>query len=301
LDWKSTVKEESLKIGLPSGVGDCSWAVSKLINAPEWPEMEFEIADGWPYRTLPYFEMLGKKATYGQFRYDDIIAFEYYNRYSTWKDIRSKGYGCYLIQPNQHLEAGKPLKDYLPDLDTSYHYPLNIPDLKQSKFYKRYFSILEDYPYWVGISAASYRGSKAWSTWELEPWAKLCMRLLADGYHIVLLGGRWDDLTDELEAYLPYENTTNGEVLNLVGKTTFPEACAVHKLCKFYIGFSSGLGIIRTVMGLPTIMLWPDHQQLLSTSWADPEDLENKKYIALPYTTPDDVYRTFSIQAGKYS
>jgi hypothetical protein len=286
-----------MKLGLPSGVGDCSWAVSKLINAPEWPEIEFEIADGWPFRTAPYFEMLGKKATYGQFHYDDIIAFENYNPYKTWENIRSKGYGCYLIQPNQHLEAGKPLHEWLPDLETSYHYPLAIPDLKASRRYSKCFQPLEEYPYWVGISAASYRGSKAWNTWELDSWADLCLRLIADGYHICLMGGKWDDLTDELEFHLP---VSPDQVLNIVGKTTFPEACAVHRLCKFYIGFSSGLGIIRSVMGLPTIMLWPDHQQKLSTSWADPEDLYSGKYIACGYTKPSSIYKTFIQQEASF-
>ena len=107
------------------------------------------------------------------------------------------------------------------------------------------------------------------------------------------MGGRWDDLTDELELHLSeYSN----QVLNIVGKTTFPEACAVHKLCRFYIGFSSGLGIIRTVMELPTIMLWPSHQQKLSTSWADPEDLYTGRYIASGYTTPGSVYKLFKQQ-----
>jgi len=289
--------QETVKICLPSGIGDCSWAVSKLINAPEWPRVEIEVASGWPFRTHPYFEMLGKKSTYGQFGFDDIVAFEKVNPYRTWKELVSRGYGCYYIQPNIHLET-RPLHEYLPDLPTNYHYPLDIPDLKSSRLYKKYFQPLEEYPRWVGISAASYRGAKAWNTWELDSWADLCLKLIADGYHICLMGGKWDDLTDELEFHLP---VSPDDVLNIVGKTTFPEACAVHKLCKFYIGFSSGLGIIRTVMELPTIMLWPDHQQLLSTSWADPEDLESKKYIALPYTTPDDVYRAFSIQAGKYS
>jgi len=287
-----------MKIGLPSGIGDCSWAVSKLINAPEWPDIEFEVAEGWPYRTAPYFEMLGKKVSYGPFRYDDIIAFEHSNPYKTWKDITSKGYGCYYMEPNQHLEAGLPLHEYLPDLDTNYHYPLNIPDLTSCKLYKKYFAALDEYPYWVGISAASYRGAKAWNTWELDKWADLCLRILADGYNICLVGGKWDDLTDELETYIPVDPM---RILNLVGKTTFPEVCAVHTRCKFYIGFSSGLGIIRSVMGLPTIMLWPEHQKLLSTSWADPEDLYTGRYVALQYETTDRVYKAFRQQEREYS
>ena len=35
-----------MKIGLPAGIGDASWIVSKLINAPEWNELEIEISSG---------------------------------------------------------------------------------------------------------------------------------------------------------------------------------------------------------------------------------------------------------------
>ena len=69
-------------------------------------------------------------------------------------------------------------------------------------------------------------------------------------------------------------------------------------MVSFFIGFSSGLGIVRTVLGLPTIMLWPDHLQALSTSWADPEDVKSKKYIASSYMTVRGVFDLFKIQAS---
>jgi hypothetical protein len=273
-----------MKIGVPSGIGDISWLVSKIVNSPEWKNgMEIEVADGWPFRAQPYLDMLNVKSNYGSFKFDDIIMFEKLHPYSTWEDVVKAGFGTYYMQPNWHLEMGRPLTKYLPDLPTTYHYPLTIPSIED----KPYYSQLEEGDY-IGISCASYRGAKAWKTWENEQWIDLCERLVADGYKICFLGGSWDDLTRAIACTI--------DCLNLVGVTSFPEACAVHKLLKFYIGFSSGLGIIRTVMNLPTMMLWPEHQQPLSTSWADPQDLEEMKYIAISYMEPKWIYNVFKQQ-----
>ncbi len=278
-----------MKIGVPSGIGDISWLVSKLVNSEEWKkgDLEIVIADGWPYRAQPYLEMLNVKSSYGNFRFEDIIAFEnerkkeFSGRKLLWRDIVEKQAGCYLIEPNWHLEAGKLLSEYLPDLETNYHYELNRPEMS-----KRVSEIIEPIVRdrglkWVGISCASYRGAKAWKTWELEQWKELSEIIIKAGYKLVLMGGAWDDLTDNLSYELE-----DSSFVNLVGKTQFGEACVIHNLLDGYVGFSSGLGIIRTVMRLPTLMLWPEHQQALSTSWADPEDIDNRKYIAKSYVEP---------------
>lgn len=268
-----------MRIGVPSGIGDISWVVSKLINSPQWNEIEFMIADGWPYRASPYLkDMLGKKTEYGEFQYDTIVSFECINRYRTWQDVVKKGAGIFYLQPNHHLEKGRPLRDWLPDLDTDYHYPLTLPDVEG----KRYCDELSKKggP-WIGVSAASYRGHKAWKTWDIETWRKLLDELVASGFRICFMGGSWDDLTRGLAGEMSINHKS--KVIDIVGQTTFPEACAVHNLLPFFIGFSSGIGIIRTVMSLPTMMLWPEHQVALSESWADPEDIRSGRYVPAQY------------------
>ncbi len=285
-----------MKLCVPSGIGDISWLVSKVINAPEWnSDLEIIVADGWPWRAKPYLDMLGVKSSYGNFRFEDIIAFEKVHNFCypsipTWREIRAKGFEKYLIQPNWHLESGRSLAEYLPDLETSYHYKMNLPSVKD----KNYYSELRDGK-WIGISCASYRGATSWKTWEVDQWFEMCKRVTNLGYKLCFLGGKWDDLTEAVSDEFPKEAK-----LNLVGKTSFGEACAIHKMLPFYIGFSSGLGIIRTVLDLPTLMLWPcnEHinQQALSTSWADPIDVDSKKYIARPYMEAKAIFNTFKSQ-----
>ncbi len=43
-------------VGVPSGIGDVSWVYSKLCNVGE--RLEYEVADGWPYRTTQFLELL---------------------------------------------------------------------------------------------------------------------------------------------------------------------------------------------------------------------------------------------------
>jgi ADP-heptose:LPS heptosyltransferase len=183
------------------------------------------------------------------------------------------------------------LENYLPDLKTDYHYELSLPRITRKWYYPRLKSA-----HWVGISAASYRGANAWKTWGTGEWSKLIKMLLRRGYNIALLGGSWDDLTKQLL----YTLKVGDRILNLIGETTFGEVCSVQKMLKFYIGFCSGLGIVRTVLGLPTIMLWPEHMQFLRTSWADPGDVKSYKYIDSGYLSPKEVFSTFKVQEKFY-
>ena len=276
-----------MRLGIPAGIGDASWLISKLITSTEWPSLEFDVSDGWPNRTGDLFKLLGKKAAYAPLDYTEILLFEKLHPYTLWNDICSNGFGRFLMQPNSHLEH-IPLKDYLPDLQTDYHYKLKLPNISRKWYYPKLKSNS-----WIGISAASYRGAVSWSTWEMDKWSRLVKMLLNRGYDIAFLGGSWDDLTKELFYRLKVDRD---RLLNLVGKTSLGEVCAIHKMLKYYIGFCSGLGIIRTVLNMPTMMLWPDHMGFLRTSWADPKDVESHRYVESSYIAPKDVFSKFKFQ-----
>lgn len=268
-------------VGVPSGIGDVSWIYSKLMHVGR---LRYEIADGWPYRTVPFLELLPRvsSAAYGKFNYQDIIAVEQCNYGSNprWGDINANGFERVLIEANRHLEMGRPLAEWLPDLPTEYHYPI----ITKEEDNLRAVQLLKNLepPLW-GISAASYRGSEAWKTWGHPEWSTFLKQLKAEaGGSIVLLGGFWDDLTATLADEGYYD---------IVGKTSVGTAVEVLRLLDGYIGFSSGLGVIHTVFNKPTFMLWPDHQVELSTSWADPEMIANQRYMTSLWREPDLVFK----------
>lgn len=268
-------------VGLPSGIGDVSWAYSKLVNVGK---LEYEVADGWPYRTQQFLELLPgvEKASYGPFRYEDIVQYCAATGISEsprWKEIIQSNGGRTLIAPNRHLEMGRRLEEWLPDLPTSFHYEIPISELDRKRAENIFYKY--DPPVW-GVSAASYRGSEAWKTWGREEWSQFLRKWQAHaGGTILLMGGFWDDLTHALaEEGYP----------EIVGKTSIATAISLLGMLHGYIGFSSGLGILRTVLNKRVFMLWPSHQIELSTSWAPQHMLESGRYMASQWLHPDEVF-----------
>lgn len=271
-------------IGVPSGIGDVSWMYSKLKHVSK--KLEIEVADGWPYRTVPYLELLPNvyRASYGDFQYPQIVAAEVCNGINgktIWRDLASQEHGRLLLEANRHLEAGKRLEEWLPDLPCDFHYQM----LTTAEDTERAHKIIDGLKHpLIGISAASYRGSEAWKTWGFNEWKPFLQWLTTEtGGDILLMGGFWDDLTSVLaeEGYR-----------DAVGRTSIGVAVEVLKLLDGYLGFSSGLGVLMTVLDRPTFMLWPDHQVELSTSWAPPDMLATGTYTTSLWREPTLVQRS---------
>lgn len=238
-----------------------------------------EVADGWPYRTVPYVELCGPRAAYADFTYAHLLQAGQMYDFSTWAKIAATPTDRILLECNSHLEAGKPLADWLPDLPTEYHYPLYVTDDDRLRAGNLLAAACPTAGPVVGISAASYRGAEAWKTWGRSEWTAVLRAVLHQGWTPILLGGFWDDLTSALADEL--------KIPNLVGKTSVGEMVAIQDLLDAYVGFSSGLGIIRTVLNKPALMLWPAHQLELSTAWAPPHMLESRRYVACQWDNAD--------------
>lgn len=284
--------KSQLTIAVPSGIGDVSWILSKLVHVSDRVDLHFQVADGAPYRTVPFLRMLPwvKSADYGNFVYSDLFFGYRSQNLNTWKEIEESGRGRIFLTNNEHLESGARLEEWLPDLPTDFHYKLpvsrlaevrveHILDACKSKFGRSMQRL-------YGISAASYRGAQAWNTWEYEDWAILFdLWQKQDPYaRFMLMGGGWDDLTRSL-----FEEFSD-ICFDAVGKTSISSAVELHRHLDGYVGFSSGLGIIRTVLGGRTFMLWPAFQEKLSTSWAPPEMLESGAYTCCIWQDPIEVF-----------
>lgn len=286
-------RDDLITFQVPSGIGDISWLWSKLRHVALERPVRFEAATGYPFRAHEYLELLPELASHGYstLEFRDIIGVTALHKWTTWAEIAdliAKGVRTFPLENNLHLERGKPLRDWFPDLPTDYHYPMEITDEHKARADKL-LNGTPDGALLIGVSCASYRGANAWKTWRAEQWLDLLTRLFERESQIVyvMMGGGWDDLTREVgerlaDATIPVIHTT--------GRTSFGAAMAIHGRLGYYIGFSSGLGILRTVLRKPTLMLWPDHQYPLSTSWADPEDVSSALYRTSGYGPPETVY-----------
>jgi len=277
-----------LTLAVPSGIGDISWLYSKLHCAPPGFVFDLEVADGWPHRSVEFCQMLPRvrEAKYADFNYTDIMSFQRMHGLDTFEKVAACGFGRIFLAPNEHLEAGRRLEGWLPDLPTDFHYQLRTSAAQCDAGFDIFQEVKNKFPNTVriGVSAASYRGSEAWSTWRAERWNRfldLVQKAAGGEACFVLMGGFWDDLT--------YALSKRDDAFELVGKTDIGTAYMLHNYLDGYVGFSSGLGVMRTLLGLPTMMLWPAHQVELSTSWAPPEMLREHSYVAAQWIEPFEV------------
>jgi hypothetical protein len=302
-----------MRLIVPAGIGDWSWMFSALYSVRD-ELTAVRVVDGAPRRTVPYIKACGVKdadydsgpegITGGQ--YAVILAAEAalgldYQSKPTWKKIRSLvdnagPKATILLEANKHLEAGLPLSDWLPDLPCEYHYPLYVSDedrkLGREKTLKAIVGSkreqghpMSDGPV-VGISCASYKGADAWDTWGREEWIDFLKRVMQLGWRPLPVGGGWDDLTATVAEELDLPFT--------VGRTSVPQMIEQMDFLDAYIGFSSGMNVIRTVLDRPAMALWPCNQKCdqkeLSTSWVPPHMLESRRYVAVTWRPVDDVW-----------
>jgi hypothetical protein len=302
-----------MKIICPAGIGDWSWMWSKLVSVKNEID-SVRVIDGAPRRTVPYVKACGvEDANYDidfpekdeisitRGNYQMILTVEshqglMWHQRPTWEKIRSLGVPTLLLEANQHLEQGLPLHEWLPDLPTDYHYPLFVSDTDRASGRKKTLNAITGTPREaghpmtegpvVGFSCASYKGSDAWDTWGREQWVDFLTRIMALGWRPLAVGGGWDDLTYTVALELDLPHT--------VGKTSVTEMIAQMEYLDAYIGFSSGMNVIRTVLNKPAMALWPCNakcdQKELSRSWVPPLMLESERYVASVWRPVNDVW-----------
>ena len=292
-----------MRVIVPAGIGDWSWIWSKLYGVRD-KISSVRIVDGAPRRTKEYVQCCGiqdadydLEITGGQYVFilstESAMGYGWRN-HPTWAKLPKVD--PLLIEANQHLENGLRLEDWLPDLETYFHYPLFVSDKDRQQARQKTIRAIngdryspghpmKDGPV-VGISCASYKGSDAWKTWGQDEWCDFLCRVMDLGWRPLLVGGGWDDLTYSVACELDLPST--------VGKTSVPQMIEQMDMLDAYIGFSSGMNVIRTVLNKPAFALWPCNEKIdqkdLSTSWAPPEMLEQERYVAVTWRPVREVW-----------
>ncbi len=274
---------ETKKFGVAAGIGDLSWIYSKLMNIGQ--PLEFQIADGFPRRSLPFLKLLPQVAyaEYSSHNWSDLQAWQKAHPYQTYEDIKQRGFGVEYLENNMWLLSGKRLEEWLPDLPTNFHYDMVIPDedKERAKFLIEKHSLRSPC---MAISCASYRGSEAWNTWGVKPWLEFLDLIRKDTpeMQFILIGGFWDDLTATIADV--------GGFVDLVGKANIGTCIELFKVIDYYVGFCSGLGVLRTVLNKKVFTLWPDIHESHIYSWVPPEMSEDGTYVGMLWREPEFVF-----------
>lgn len=278
---------------VPAGIGDFSWMYSKLCNVPEDIKMNFSAAGVYPNRITSFLDLLPRvnRSFYGDHGFEDICLMQKEQGFKTWKDIIESGRDHIWLENNMWLENGKRLETWLPDLKCNFHYPIKRNSTDAMRALDLINFAGNEGKKYIGIGMGNKRGAEIWNAWNPEKWAFMCnlIRTEFSNCVFVMLGGHWDkDYALEIKYFLTKEGI---DFIDLVGKTTISMAIEILDLIDMYIGFSSGLNVICTVIGTPTCMLFPDHHWGLQWSWADPADIDKGMYFGLLWDEPMNIFR----------
>jgi len=268
------------RVAVPAGIGDFSWIWSKLSTIPD-TTWDFYPPDTFPERTSGYINLLPNcKATLGKHTYPDILIWGGKHVEKTWeRTVKNYDEGDVLyLQVNEHLGQGRPLATWFPDLDTDFHYPINF----KSDIETPEGPIL-------AFHTASIRGIRAYEGWMPETWVKFLTMFRSDypNWKFMALGGFWDlDTIQEIKGILPEKFP----LIDMVGRTSTQDVIKVLSKVDYYIGFSSGLNVIRNVLGGPCVALWPKPQTELMYSHMDPKLVDTRDYMGFLYDSAERIY-----------
>ena len=256
--------EGELHVALPLGIGDAHWSLQKMraLKALHGnPKLVAHINESTNHRTVGYLNMipfvdqaiLNHRAPYDITRemppdYRD-------DRWATLEGCRGWREFDYVLVANGHLERGRHISEWLPELETDYRFDLSFGDAWSTSHRMMSGRQVLLYPSGVGPNLGFHED---W--WTKQDWVDV-VRLLNAGGHVPLFVGA--DTDDDrgyfraLEGLLREAGVAYHEV---VGKTSIPEVLLLIRRAAAWCGLNSGLGITSASMGTPTVMMWADER-----------------------------------------
>lgn len=291
---------EPLRVALPLGIGDTMWVCMKLralskmhggrpihayVNkSPDHASVGFlklcpQIAEAIESDLAIYHLHEDLDENYKSEKWSDL------ERCAGWRGFD------YVLIANGHLESGKPLSTWLPELETEYSFPLIIPD--EDRAYARALapegSVLL-YPSGVGANRGFHR-----NTWKVQDWAAVIGLLNQHGIVPVLVGAKSkSDVAYQRELVRACRRTT---FVDTIAQTNIPQVLAMIEDAGVWCGLNSGLGIVSAMRQTPTLMLWADSRFPIAgastytmhpdmqRSWLNEQQLAT--YRTLSYGSPE--------------
>lgn len=264
------------------GIGDNIWLLMKLINTKQ--KYHWRIQDGQPRRGLPLFEMVPNLVASAEYEpipggYKTIKTRNIQRVIARWRNIQSTRDNIYL-SINDHLERGKRIEDFLPDL---------VPMFRIDYFLNGALSPLAEDKIWIGLYGSSYSTSRAWGFWGAQKWFELAQMIHRHdpAYCFAVIGADFDmDMNTELcamleKAGIPYHNCTG---------LRLQETAAIIKQLHYFYAFPSGLPIMAHTLGKPVTMFYPQHLAPMINTWAKSEDIESGFYKGCLFCEPEAIF-----------
>ncbi len=254
------ITNDETVIGMPPGVGDLHWIMTKMESFKKENKIEKikvimnlpGTAEDYYSYSIEYFDLLPFIDAAEQ--HMAALDFEYQISGGSGIPLFKDRNGCdYLIEFNSRLEKGVLLKDILPEYETNYDYPIEEPAEEKEYAKKLKAEIGEKL---VLFFTSSLRGNAAWprELWTIENWMAVIRKIYKKtGCKLVLLGAKWD--ADYGEAL--HKIDTENMIHSMIGKTTLAQLFAILREADLLITWQCGVGIMATQFRIPVASFWP--------------------------------------------
>jgi ADP-heptose:LPS heptosyltransferase len=221
-------------------------------------------------RATDFFDLLPQcRASVGRESVGQLLKAEQpvrFKDYAPWADTL----GRLPMQANTHLEAGRRIEEFLPDLATAIQFPLDLSKGTPLRPGNRPL-----------IAVYMSTGAHSWGQWDEPTWASLIRRLVE----------KFD--ADVLVVGASYDRRFAKRTIGRLSPTVFQH---VHERCGDWslsttlrtiqdyadavVAFPSGIPILTTVLNVPTLMFYPNHLNGLRKSWAPWHMIDSGRYHA---------------------
>lgn len=265
------------------GIGDACWIFQKLINSGE--KFDWQINDGKPQRGKQIFDLLPQLSASCEYTpglpYKIVGPNNIQRHIPAWRQIRQQDF---YLSANEHLESGKRIERFLPDLKTSYELPFQTQGW-EAEVKERF----KAGPY-IGIYASAYSTTRNWGFWDEHGWLRLIqlMKGLIPEATFVLIGAEWDaELAANLRNLLQHHHiayaSTIGQPLGYV--------IEMMKVLAYGFYFPSGLGILNGLLHRPGVMFYPPALPKLACTWADPAIIRDGTFKECQFCAPEKIFQ----------
>ena len=257
---------EPIRVALPLGIGDAHWACQKMRGLSEYHEgrpIWAYINKSPDHKTVGLLELVPfiEKAEYSHTApYDIWHQMPPGHRHPKWSTLEGSagwhGYD-YIMVANGHLEMGKRIEDYFPELATDYTYDLQISqeDIDYAESLAAPNSVIL-YPSGVGPNRGFH-----YNTWRPGDWAEVSNRLNQHGIVPVFVGAKTNsDMSYMSTVKTHLRQNPLAQYVDTVGKTNIPQVLHMIRTASAWCGLNSGLGIMAGSQYVPTVMLWSDRR-----------------------------------------
>jgi hypothetical protein len=297
------------RVMVQAGIGDIAWLYQKIHGlAHRWcSPVELIVAGDLPHRAQEFIELLPgvRFGGYGEFTSDEVIAAIAEKPLPmTMDEMR----GLTLpISVNGHLEHGRRIESWYPEIETmTGPLPLKTTDGHRAKAAE---ILAREVPVKrrgrkpktsrptrpiVGVYAASLAAARSWGFWDAAEWAEIVTGIRkAVECDFVMIGAEWDDEFQHNIISRMVE-MSKGITFRRCAGQSFGVAVEVLRGLDLLIAFPSGIPIVATMIGTPTVWWLPDRKLATGgnvsqlTGWI-PKSIDEAGLIETrSFETPED-------------